>query len=323
MPATALKPRHEEMLRLRESGHSAAQIAKELGVAENSVFVALSRLRKQGVEVPASNAPVLPRGPSLEVPTWVPPEFRAGYRKVAAERGEEDAASWARRMKNGEPAPIELTSREKQLLDLRTAGHSLSVMAGKAEVTPSAVKKTLQRLRGRGVEIPAPAAAVWDWTDELVEKVRTLHGQGRSAGQIADEIGAPTRNTVIGKIARLGLKRADAPKPKAAVVQKAAAPGVPVAKVASKPALLKPAPPPPPKPIEAKPATTAAEGAPADAITIHELRDHRCHWPFGDPRDDDFRYCGAPVAAATRERGRFYCDGHLAAASVPAKGRGR
>ena len=75
--------------------------------------------------------------------------------------------------------------------------------------------------------------------------------------------------------------------------------------------------------VEALPATTEAEAAPQGAITIHELRDHRCHWPFGDPRDESFRYCGAPVAVATRERGRFYCDGHMAAASVPAKGRGR
>ncbi len=105
MTATALQPRHEEMLRLRANGLSAAQIARELGVAENSVFVALKRLRMKGVEVPVSTAPVGLRGPSIAIPAWVPIELHVDYRKIVAENGEEDAAAWARRMKNGAPLP--------------------------------------------------------------------------------------------------------------------------------------------------------------------------------------------------------------------------
>ena len=267
----------------------------------------------------------------IEIPTWVPPEFRSGYRKVAAERGEEEAAAWARRMKNGEPS-LDLKPRERQLLELRAAGHSLSVTASKADVTPSAVKKAFRRLRERGVAVPEPVAASWEWTEALEAEVRRLHGKGWSAGAIAQQIGSPTRNVVIGKIARLGLKRAGPIKPKIALLalKRDTEPVTCKPAIVRKPVVRKPtvarsldAHASTPEPVEALPATTEANAAPPGAITIHELRDHRCHWPFGDPRDEGFRYCGAPVAHATRDRELCYCAGHMAVAYAPGKGRGR
>ncbi len=43
------------------------------------------------------------------------------------------------------------------------------------------------------------------WTDERVELLKRLWGEGLSASQIAAEIGGVTRNAVIGKVHRLGL----------------------------------------------------------------------------------------------------------------------
>ena len=43
------------------------------------------------------------------------------------------------------------------------------------------------------------------WTDERVERLKTLWSEGLSASQIATELGAVTRNAVIGKVHRLGL----------------------------------------------------------------------------------------------------------------------
>ena len=195
------------------------------------------------------------------------------------------------------------------------------MIAGKAEVTSSAVKKTLQRLRQPRHRDPG-AGAPRHGFGPTSSSTRCAASSARvlSAGQIAAKIGAPTRNIVIGKIARLGLKRAAAPaKPKPVVVRKPIAVSAPV-KVA-KP--TPPAKPPKPEPVEAKPATTAGDAAPSDAITIHELRDHRCHWPFGDPRDDGFRYCGAPVPRDREDWEPCYCAGHRAIAYTPAKGRGR
>ncbi|MEO1549259.1 MAG: GcrA family cell cycle regulator [Pseudomonadota bacterium] len=43
------------------------------------------------------------------------------------------------------------------------------------------------------------------WTDERVEALKTMWGEGKSASQIAKELGGVTRNAVIGKVHRLGL----------------------------------------------------------------------------------------------------------------------
>lgn len=45
------------------------------------------------------------------------------------------------------------------------------------------------------------------WTDERVDGLKRLYAAGLSASQIAAELGAATRNTVIGKVSRLGLTR--------------------------------------------------------------------------------------------------------------------
>src|SRR5258707_9791100 len=50
------------------------------------------------------------------------------------------------------------------------------------------------------------------WTDERVELLKKLWGDGLSASVIAGELGGITRNAVIGKVHRLGLSgRAKAP----------------------------------------------------------------------------------------------------------------
>lgn len=42
------------------------------------------------------------------------------------------------------------------------------------------------------------------WTDERVETLKKMWGDGQSASQIAKELGGVTRNAVIGKVHRLG-----------------------------------------------------------------------------------------------------------------------
>ncbi len=43
------------------------------------------------------------------------------------------------------------------------------------------------------------------WTDERVDLLKKMWGEGQSASQIAKELGGVTRNAVIGKVHRLGL----------------------------------------------------------------------------------------------------------------------
>ena len=83
------------------------------------------------------------------------------------------------------------------------------------------------------------------WTDERVEILKKMWGEGQSASQIAKELGGVTRNAVIGKVHRLGLSnratsnssaKSEA-KPKAA--PKAAAPKEAPAPKAAEPAAEK------------------------------------------------------------------------------------
>ncbi len=86
------------------------------------------------------------------------------------------------------------------------------------------------------------------WTDERIERLTKMWEGGATASQIADELGGVSRNAVIGKAHRLGLKarpspvkanESDAPAPKAATPKAPKAPPEP--KVA-KPVAAEPAP---------------------------------------------------------------------------------
>jgi GcrA cell cycle regulator len=87
------------------------------------------------------------------------------------------------------------------------------------------------------------------WTDERIATLRKMWEGGATASEIATELGGVSRNAVIGKAHRLGLKAR--PSPVKANEKKKAAP--PVKKVAA-PAAAKPA---------AEPRTEAAERAAA------------------------------------------------------------
>ncbi|HEX5183018.1 MAG TPA: GcrA family cell cycle regulator [Allosphingosinicella sp.] len=49
------------------------------------------------------------------------------------------------------------------------------------------------------------------WTDERIERLKSLWSQGITASQIADELGGVSRNAVIGKAHRLGLQSRPSP----------------------------------------------------------------------------------------------------------------
>ena len=71
------------------------------------------------------------------------------------------------------------------------------------------------------------------WTDERVELLKKMWGEGQSASQIAKELGGVTRNAVIGKVHRLGLSnRCRADRHQAKAGQEAAKP---TARPAAKP----------------------------------------------------------------------------------------
>ena len=89
------------------------------------------------------------------------------------------------------------------------------------------------------------------WTDERIEQLRNMWEKGLTASQIADELGGVSRNAVIGKAHRLGLKSRPSPvtaTDKVAKPVKAAAP-----KPAAPVAAPRPAAPVAPRPVAAAP----------------------------------------------------------------------
>ena len=105
------------------------------------------------------------------------------------------------------------------------------------------------------------------WTDERIEKLTKMWEGGATASQIAEELGGVSRNAVIGKAHRLGLKARPSPV-KANEKEAAPAPAPRAAKAAPRPApASRPAPaaaaPSRPAPAASvAPATPAAEPGP-------------------------------------------------------------
>lgn len=87
------------------------------------------------------------------------------------------------------------------------------------------------------------------WTEERIEKLTKMWEGGSTASQIAEELGGVSRNAVIGKAHRLGLKARPSP---VKANEKAEAPTA-----APAPKTVKPAAPPAPEPKMAAPARPA------------------------------------------------------------------
>jgi GcrA cell cycle regulator len=158
-----------------------------------------------------------------------------------------------------------------------------------------------------------------------------------------------TRNAVIGKAHRLGLSgrpspqkakvlkteplRAKIAQPKlppktsSATGKKTASVTIAVKETArvalppaqkGKKATLKPALTPAARGANAKLAPLDAEVEPPHrfkeepspvGVSLLDLTDKMCRWPIGDPKEDDFHFCGRPIKA-----GSPYCEHHAAVA---------
>ena len=79
------------------------------------------------------------------------------------------------------------------------------------------------------------------WTDERIDRLKTMWENGLTASQIAEELGGVSRNAVIGKAHRLGLKSRPSPV-KAGDADSKAASAKPKAKPVEKPATPRAAP---------------------------------------------------------------------------------
>lgn len=163
------------------------------------------------------------------------------------------------------------------------------------------------------------------WTAETVEQMKRLALEGRSAAAIAATLGVASRNAVIGKASRIGIKLTGGGRASARVetarARRAQWTGVPHPQLAGD---------------ERSPAAAVAptrEVAPQSEreaswrlgevevgemrrLRFDEIRDSACRWPLGDPRSGEFAYCGLqPV------EGHSYCAGHCRMAYRPPQAR--
>jgi GcrA cell cycle regulator len=142
------------------------------------------------------------------------------------------------------------------------------------------------------------------WTEETVAILKKLALEGRSANVIAQALGAASRNAVIGKANRIGVRlNGDG---------RLSEPG------SGRRGRRLPAP-------FANGARTMRHGrrnavwAFADAevgamrwVSFEDIVQRACRWPLGDPRCGDFAYCGLAPA-----EGHSYCPGHCRLAYRP------
>ena len=122
------------------------------------------------------------------------------------------------------------------------------------------------------------------WTEERVALLRKMWGEGKTAAEIAKELGGVTRNAVIGKAHRLRLSNRVSP----------------IQQNTRKPARV----------VEGRNAGRAARAAQiaeiqVKGITLAELKEKMCRWPLGDPKEPDFLFCGCAAVP-----GLPYCGDH-------------
>jgi GcrA cell cycle regulator len=187
------------------------------------------------------------------------------------------------------------------------------------------------------------------WTDERIERLKTLWTQGMTASQIADELGGVSRNAVIGKAHRLGLQSRPSPvKPNEAGEESPPAPAAEAplevapweesephsegAPAPPSPTARQPQQPPQPhirsigpggfvrqapgeqqSPIPPAPPRRLVPAKPspeiADKTSLLDLNEKICKWPIGHPGEPDFHFCGAPA-----NPGFPYCVEHCGVA---------
>lgn len=148
------------------------------------------------------------------------------------------------------------------------------------------------------------------WTDEAVEELKKMWDKGMTTGQIAKALNV-TKNSIIGKVHRLCLTARPSPIKKSSDKTEKKATTPKQAKEVKKETT---------KSVSKKETSVVAEAEKKVAPVIEEtniplvkLDNHTCRWPMGDPRDEDFCFCGKRI-----KTGQTYCEEHAAVAYVKA-----
>lgn len=151
------------------------------------------------------------------------------------------------------------------------------------------------------------------WTEQQIQALKKMWGNGFSASDIAKTLGGGlTRNAVIGKAHRLKLSSQPlAAKAVGEMSNRVGGSVLPMmSKVSKKRTMLRPLP-----PVQmpgSMPKTYTRENLPSidtvkrtEGIAVTKAGERHCRWPIGDPRSPDFRFCGCQC-----HEGLPYCVDH-------------
>lgn len=148
------------------------------------------------------------------------------------------------------------------------------------------------------------------WTSERISELERLWAIGASTAEIGRQLDV-TKNAVVGKVHRLGLPGRPSPiKRETRAAPRAPAPRAPAPRL--RPEIRVSVDTPVSDVVDPPIAAACAQAQVATATQpVADLHAPPCQWPFGDPGDEDFHFCGSPSLT-----GRPYCPEHCTRAYV-------
>ena len=136
------------------------------------------------------------------------------------------------------------------------------------------------------------------WTEQMVEDLKKMWHEGLTTGEIGKRLGV-SKNSIVGKVHRLQLSGRPSPiKKKDEISEEKAAPAKPAKEEKF-------------EPVAKMPVKDSHSHCGKTSLT--DLDNHTCRWPVGDPKDENFHFCGKKVKI-----GQTYCEEHANIAYVKA-----
>lgn len=167
------------------------------------------------------------------------------------------------------------------------------------------------------IERGTPRGRTWwkitAWSQDRVDRLKELWAAGKSAADIAADLGSTSRNAVLGKVHRLDLPERQAgfhapprrsPEEQAAIRRAKLLHRAEQAR--ERRGQAKSLPP------DLRPLLEAPDAAPSFNLEFAQLNPMLCHYPYGD---GPFVFCGHHVRAA----GAPYCEAHMRLCYTPGK----
>jgi GcrA cell cycle regulator len=137
-----------------------------------------------------------------------------------------------------------------------------------------------------------------EWTPDRIKVLIALWEEGLPTSEIGRRMGV-TKNAVVGKVHRLGLKQRQSP------IRQSSTTGI-------QPKKVKPAAANAPQADALAHAVVNATPIPlGEMVRLEELTSSMCCWPEGEPGTETFHFCGQPSVAE-----KPYCEAHCARAYV-------